>query len=78
MQVKNEDIIMQANKETPTVSLDRRRDVSKNPLCLSGKGVTREFHAGGTHTIAVNNVDFEFHVPDVNDASVKSWLGITT
>ncbi len=78
MQVKNEDIIMQANKETPTVSLDRRRDVSKNPLCLSGKGVTREFHAGGTHTIAVNNVDFEFREGELVSIVGESGSGKTT
>lgn len=61
--MKTADILTEeamAAEEITTVNLARRRDVSKNPLCLSGKGVTREFHAGGTKTVAVDHVDFEF------------------
>ena len=46
--------------ENSTVTLDRRRDISKNPLCLSGKGVTRVFGTGKRHMTAVDHVDFEF------------------
>ena len=65
-------------KETTTVNLARRRDVSKNPLCLSGKGVTREFHAGGTKTVAVDHVDFEFREGELVSILGVSGVGKTT
>ena len=30
-------------------------------LCLSGKGVTKEFGFGRTKTLAVDHVDFDFY-----------------
>ena len=67
-----------AAEKTTTVNLARRRDVSKNPLCLSGKGVTREFHAGGTKTVAVDHVDFEFREGELVSIVGESGSGKTT
>ena len=39
----------------------RNEDIQNKPLCLSGKGVTKVFGAGGKATRAVDHVDFEFH-----------------
>ena len=39
----------------------RDKDFSKEPLCLSGRGVTRVFHTGKVTTVAVDHVDFDFH-----------------
>ena len=33
---------------------DRNKDFSKEPMCLSGRGVTRVFHTGKTTTVAVD------------------------
>ena len=38
------------------------KDFTNAPLCLSGRGVTKVFGLGDKKTIAVNNVDFDFHV----------------
>ena len=65
--------------ENTTVSLDRRRDVSKNPLCLSGKGVTRDFAAErATKTVAVDHVDFEFREGELVSIVGESGSGKTT
>ena len=61
-----------------TVSLDRRRDVSQNPLCLSGKGVTRIFGTGNKQTVAVDHVDFEFREGELVSIVGESGSGKTT
>ncbi len=61
-----------------TVSLDRRRDVSGNPLCLSGKGVTRIFGSGSRQTVAVDHVDFEFREGELVSIVGESGSGKTT
>ena len=66
------------SEKNTTVSLDRRRDVSKNPLCLSGKGVTRVFHTGKVTTVAVDHVDFEFHKGELISIVGESGSGKTT
>ena len=77
---ENADDLLSAAKteETATVSLDRRHDISKNPLCLSGKGVTRVFHAGGVQTVAVDHVDFEFREGELVSIVGESGSGKTT
>ncbi len=66
------------NDNTSTVSLDRRRDVSQNPLCLSGKGVTRIFGSGSKQNVAVDHVDFEFREGELVSIVGESGSGKTT
>ena len=66
-----------AEKNT-TVSLDRRRDVSNNPLCLSGKAVTRVFGFGSRQMTAVDHVDFEFREGELVSIVGESGSGKTT
>ena len=55
---KNESFV----DERQSVSFGNRdKDFSKEPLCLSGRGVTRVFHTGKVTTVAVDHVDFDFH-----------------
>jgi peptide/nickel transport system ATP-binding protein len=54
------------------------KDFTKAPLCLSGKGVTRVFGVGDKKTIAVNNVDFDFHVGEFVSIVGESGSGKTT
>ena len=56
----------------------RDKDFSKEPLCLSGKGVTRVFTTGRTRTVAVDNVDFEFHKGELISIVGESGSGKTT
>ena len=65
-------------EEGPTVTLDRRRDVSGNPLCLSGHGVTRVFGSGSKQTVAVDHVDFEFREGELVSIVGESGSGKTT
>ena len=52
---------LQDTRESVTFGADRNKDFSKEPMCLSGRGVTRVFHTGKTTTVAVDHVDFDFH-----------------
>jgi peptide/nickel transport system ATP-binding protein len=47
-------------------------------LCLSGKGVTKEFGLGNRRTLAVDHVDFEFHEGEVISIVGESGSGKTT
>lgn len=48
------------------------------PLCLSGKNLTRVFGLGDSKTIAVNNIDFEFHEGELISIVGESGSGKTT
>ena len=39
---------LQDTRESVTFGADRNKDFSKEPMCLSGRGVTRVFHTGKT------------------------------
>jgi peptide/nickel transport system ATP-binding protein len=47
-------------------------------LCLSGSGLTKVFGFGRTRTVAVDHVDFEFHVGEVISIVGESGSGKTT
>ena len=57
---------------------DRNKDFSKEPLCLSGRGLTRVFHTGKTTTVAVDHVDFDFHKGELISIVGESGSGKTT
>ena len=65
-------------RETVTFGADRNKDFSQEPLCLSGKGVTRVFHTGKITTVAVDHVDFEFHRGELISIVGESGSGKTT
>ncbi len=65
-------------EEQETVTLDRRRDVSNNPLCLSGRAVTKIFGSGKKETVAVNRVNFDFHEGELVSIVGESGSGKTT
>ena len=50
----------------------------KEELCLSGKNVTKVFGLGDKKTIAVNHVDFDFHVGEFVSIVGESGSGKTT
>lgn len=54
------------------------KDFSKEPLCLSGKGVTKIFGLGDKKTVAVDHVDFEFHRGEFVSIVGESGSGKTT
>ena len=54
------------------------KDYSKAPMCLSGRGVTKVFGVGDKKTIAVNNVDFDFHEGEFVSIVGESGSGKTT
>ena len=54
------------------------KDFTNAPLCLSGRGVTKVFGLGDKKTIAVNNVDFDFHVGEFVSIVGESGSGKTT
>lgn len=54
------------------------KDFSKAPMCLSGRGVTKVFGMGDKKTIAVNNVDFDFHEGEFVSIVGESGSGKTT
>ena len=56
----------------------RDKDFSKEPLCLSGRGVTRVFHTGKVTTVAVDHVDFDFHKGELISIVGESGSGKTT
>ena len=47
-------------------------------LCMSGTGLTKVFGFGRTRTVAVDHVDFEFHVGEVISIVGESGSGKTT
>lgn len=55
-----------------------RKDYSNEPLCLSGKGVTKIFGVGDKKTVAVDHVDFEFHKGEFVSIVGESGSGKTT
>ena len=65
-------------RKSVTFGSDRNKDFSKEPLCLSGKGVTRVFTAGRTRTVAVDHVDFDFHKGELISIVGESGSGKTT
>ena len=80
--MKTDEIIANAqtedNRDSVTFGADRNKDFSKEPLCLSGKGVTRIFTTGKKITRAVDNVDFEFHKGELISIVGESGSGKTT
>ena len=85
---------MKTNENKPAVSLDketvsadtresvsfgtRDKDFTKEPLCLSGRGVTRVFQTGKVTTVAVDHVDFDFHKGELISIVGESGSGKTT
>ena len=85
---------MKTNENKPAVSLDketvsadtresvsfgtRDKDFTKEPLCLSGRGVTRVFQTGKVTTVAVDRVDFDFHKGELISIVGESGSGKTT
>ena len=78
---------MKTTNETNTPVVDERqsvsfgnrdKDFSKEPLCLSGRGVTRVFHTGKITTVAVDHVDFDFHKGELISIVGESGSGKTT
>ena len=65
-------------RESVTFGADRNKDFSKEPLCLSGRGVTRIFQTGKTTTVAVDHVDFDFHKGELISIVGESGSGKTT
>ncbi|MBQ7488679.1 MAG: ABC transporter ATP-binding protein [Clostridia bacterium] len=65
-------------RESVTFGADRNKDFSKEPLCLSGKDVTRIFQAGKTTTTAVDHVNFDFHKGELISIVGESGSGKTT
>ena len=55
-----------------------KADVKNNPLCLSGKGVTKVFGYGAKAKVAVDHVDFEFHEGELVSIVGESGSGKTT
>lgn len=56
----------------------RDKDFTKEPLCLSGRGVTRVFQTGKVTTVAVDHVDFDFHKGELISIVGESGSGKTT
>ena len=69
---------LQDTRESVTFGADRNKDFSKEPMCLSGRGVTRVFHTGKTTTVAVDHVDFDFHRGELISIVGESGSGKTT
>ncbi len=61
-----------------SVSLIRRRDISGNPSCLTGRGVTRVFGSGKHANVAVDHVDFDFREGELVSIVGESGSGKTT
>ena len=57
---------------------NRDKDFTKEPLCLSGRGVTRVFQTGKVTTVAVDHVDFDFHKGELISIVGESGSGKTT
>ena len=54
------------------------KDFTNAPLCLSGRGVTKIFGLGDKKTVAVDHVDFDFHVGEFVSIVGESGSGKTT
>ena len=54
------------------------KDFTDAPLCLSGRGVTKVFGLGDKKTVAVDHVDFDFHVGEFVSIVGESGSGKTT
>ena len=54
------------------------KDFTNAPLCLSGRGVTKVFGVGDKKTVAVDHVDFDFHVGEFVSIVGESGSGKTT
>ena len=54
------------------------KDFTKAPMCLSGRGVTKVFGMGDKKTVAVDHVDFDFHVGEFVSIVGESGSGKTT
>ena len=54
------------------------KDYVGKPLCLSGRGVTKVFGFGDKKTVAVDHVDFDFHVGEFVSIVGESGSGKTT
>lgn len=54
------------------------KDFAGQPLCLSGRGVTKVFGFGDKKTVAVDHVDFDFHVGEFVSIVGESGSGKTT
>ena len=54
------------------------KDFADQPLCLSGRGVTKVFGFGDKKTVAVDHVDFDFHVGEFVSIVGESGSGKTT
>ena len=76
--MKNETHSQTDTRESVTFGTDRNKDFSKEPLCLSGKDVTRIFQNGKTVTTAVDHVSFEFHKGELVSIVGESGSGKTT
>ena len=55
-----------------------KRDYTKAPMCLSGRGVTKVFGFGDKKTVAVDHVDFDFHEGEFVSIVGESGSGKTT
>ena len=66
------------SRESVTFGANRNKDFSKEPMCLSGRGVTRVFHTGKITTVAVDHVDFDFHRGELISIVGESGSGKTT
>ena len=78
MKTEEERMEVVDTRESVTFGADRNKDFSKEPLCLSGRGVTRVFHTGKTTTVAVDHVDFDFHKGELISIVGESGSGKTT
>ncbi len=78
MKTNDVNIMEQQDTNTSVVFSNRGKDFSKEPLCLSGRGVTREFHTGKITTVAVDHVDFDFHKGELISIVGESGSGKTT
>ena len=58
--------------------MKERKDYTKGPLCLSGRGVTRIFGSGAKANTAVDHVDFDFHEGEFVSIVGESGSGKTT
>ena len=65
-------------RESVSFGADRNKDFTKEPLCLSGRDVTRIFHTGKTTTVAVDHVNFDFHKGELISIVGESGSGKTT
>ena len=70
--------IHESDENSSVVFQNRGKDYSNEPLCLSGRGVTREFHTGKITTVAVDHVDFDFHKGELISIVGESGSGKTT